>query len=147
MNSVTDSPRLQFGIANMLALTTIVGLMTAFIYRFTYYPINLYVIGMFVSVFCGQLLLFRGKRPRIASALAGFVFTLMLAAYLIANYNLQFGWRYNWDSLGWDVWGATFYSFFGGVIGYILGLVINGVFLIARKMQSPSNETSPNKIE
>jgi hypothetical protein len=149
MNPPTDAPapRLQFGIANILAFTTLIGLLTTLVSWLTFYPINLYLIGMFVSVLASQSLLFRGKRPRSASVLAGVLFTLILAVYLTVDFNLKFGYHYSFKRLEPDVYQCAHFAFWGGVLGYVLGAVISGVFAIARKMQRPVKDASASEAD
>ena len=87
----------------------------------------LLVAGFFTSVGVAQAALFSGKSPRIASLLAGGSYFLLL----LVGYALSVGTAIE-DLIN---CGSLCLFVFGGTCGYIAGIAIAGVFLVADKLR------------
>jgi hypothetical protein len=102
----------------------------------------LLVAGFFTSVGIAQAVLFRGKAPRLASWLAGgSYFSLVLIWFAISN---------DIPAQSVVTCGVLFVFFLGCACGYVAGVSIAGVFLIADYLRKwlgarPSSQEVPEE--
>jgi hypothetical protein len=117
------APR-RFDLATILVVTAAYSILLGSISSFGAHPIiSTSVAGFITFVGLGQALLFRGRRPRLASALVGvLLFELVVG---VSAVSFSFSMRY-------FSWGLLItYAVFGAILGYVAGVMIGGVFLVA----------------
>jgi hypothetical protein len=121
---VYSAPR-RFDLATIFAVTTAYSLLFAAMKGLSFPPIVSSMVAGFITLIgCAQALLFRGSRPRMASVFAG---STIYTAGIICECFLDPGFRPGDWLIGMLIYGVVF----GGVLGYVGGVVVGGVFLIA----------------
>jgi hypothetical protein len=121
----------------MLAFSLLFGAMKAFQFPA---EASASIAGFIAAIGAAQALLFGGRRPRTASLVTGsLIFTGILLATWVANGPRMTHW-------GLILFGATYGVIGGGILGYLSGGIVAGVFLIADKVRKmffkmPSAET------
>ena len=131
----------QFGIGHLLIMIALFGVMFSLLKILHVHPIIyidafLYLCGIAIA----QVVLFNGKRPRMASCIGGFVMGLILG---LGTFAILFSFNnYFLDPHGLDAIGIFLFSlgfiFLGGPIGYLAGCLIAGIFLV--REQKPVQE-------
>ena len=153
---VASVPR-RFGAGVLLILVTAFAVLFAAM-QTVGVPPRLFVIVavLFLGVMLGQILLFKGKKPRAASLLVGgLLFPLEL---LVVDPYVFLGGAYLWGHprmfsgltarllVVCMVGGALVgYVVVGAVLGYMAGCIMAGVFLVQEKLRRRSSP--PVKIE
>jgi drug/metabolite transporter (DMT)-like permease len=133
----------RFGVGTLLLLVTLYGLLFSLL-QATGAPAAVYLVvaGFLTIIALAQMLLFEGKKPRLASFLAGGVCGSVLAL-CGAIVDASFGHRQSPDLL--------FESFLvGGLLGYATGCLLAGVFLFLntfRKREPDPPDDSPFAAE
>ena len=130
VTKVYSVPR-RFDLATLFVVTVAFALLFTLM-RVLRWPMEvvLVVVALLVVVGLAQALLFKGKRPRLASRIAGTVFcTLATFAVLYFEPNSD-------EKVLAIVLAAVFAGFWGILVGYIAGLAVAGVFLIADALRS-----------
>jgi hypothetical protein len=120
----------RFDLATIFIVTLAYSLMFGVMSLLSFPPIaSLLISGFITLVGAGQALLFRGNRPRAASLIIG---ATLYSLGTIAVW-LYFGQRaYPPETLvGFIVFGVIF----GAMLGYISGVIVGGVFLLADSMR------------
>lgn len=118
----------RFGVGTLLVVTTAFALLFG-VLRALHVPGWGFVIvaGYIIVIALGQALLFGGKKPRLASYLVGAItwFGVHLLAVCLAIVL-----RGSWDHLE-ELFPTMFLALtFGGLLGYLTGCLIAGVFLL-----------------
>lgn len=121
----------RFGVGLLLVVTTVYALLFG-VLRALHFPATEFamVVGYITVIGLGQAILFSGKKPRLASYLVG-------AAVCLVLYMVSFGrlipllgfWRSFPELLSILFWSLTV----GGLLGYVTGCLVGGVFLIAKQ--------------
>ena len=119
----------RFGVGTLLLITAMYAVLFAVLRAMQVPPVGFVLIGVFFgAVGLGQMLLFKGQRPRRASVLVGACAypCLFLAAEL-----------YHSGQPGLDLLFAMALAgmISGAVYGYLAGLLIAGVFLVNEKLK------------
>ncbi|MBL8888527.1 MAG: hypothetical protein JNL67_01015 [Planctomycetaceae bacterium] len=121
---VFSAPR-QFDVVTLLVVTAAYAVGFAVLRAVSFPPVGAVIVAaFFTAVALGQSLVFDGTHPRIASAVVGFVFTLiaMLFQLPIQSHVLS----------GEDLLALAFYCLiFGSFFGYFAGVLVGFVFMIA----------------
>jgi hypothetical protein len=124
---IYSAPR-RFDLAMIFVVTAVYAVLFAGMSALQFPPVaSLAVAGFVTFVGIGQALLFRGRRPRTASMVVGaFLFTsATLVLWIATGPGLRF---YGVSRILWS--GAA--CVIGGAIwGYLAGVLVGGVFLLA----------------
>lgn len=137
----------RFGVGTLLLFTTMYALLFGLMQAAGVPPVvPISLAALFTLVGLGQMLLFRGKRPRLASFLVGGAVSCLLA--LVNRLGM---WLFYGTPL--DVWSALRIFFFllpaflwGGLLGYAAGCLLAGVFLLLKpfeKRREHADEAEP----
>jgi hypothetical protein len=137
---VYSAPR-RFDLATLFVVTLAFSLLFGAMKAFSFpAEVSASIAGFIAVIGAGQALLFGGQRPRTASLVTGsLVYTIiMLAAWLYSGPRMT-----PWVGI---VFGATYGIIGGGILGYLSGVFIGGVFLVSDKVRKlffkpPSVET------
>ena len=125
---VYSVPR-RYDLATLFAVTLAYAILFALLRVFHATPGVMLATGAFIAlVGLGQALLFKGSAPRAASALVGmivwgiapFVFGLMLSGPGLSYRDVER-----------MMYAAPFEAIGGALLGYVTGVAVGGVFLIA----------------
>jgi len=118
----------RFGMGVLLVITAMYAVLFGVMRGIGANPITFVLVTLFfTAVGTGQMLLFRGRQPRWASMVAGAAACPLLYLGGIIYYRLAFGLRTSPDICG----GFTCGVIAGAIYGYLAGVLIAGVFLIA----------------
>jgi hypothetical protein len=125
----------QFGIGILLVITTMFAVLFAIMQMLKLPPLAFAGIAVFFgAVGLGQMLLFKGKRPRRASVIVGACFLPCLVFGSIVFEMLSLG------GVGPDLSIALFCPVFwipvGALLGYLAGGLIAGVFLLINTLEN-----------
>ena len=121
---VYSAPR-RFDLATIFAVTTAYSLLLAAMKGLNFPPITCSMVAGFIALIaCAQALLFRGLKPRKASVFAG---SAIYSAGIFCECFLDPGFRPG----SWLIVTVIYGVVFGGVLGYVGGVVVGGVFLVA----------------
>jgi len=126
----------RFGVGTLLLITTMYAVLFAILRGLRATSSAFVVLGMFFfAIGLGQMLLFKGQHPRRASVIVGASLALIAFAITQATFPPV-------DVMALAVLfpAGIFVLFFGGVGGYVAGVFIAGVFLLADKIQRVSGE-------
>jgi hypothetical protein len=119
-----SAPR-RFDLATIFVVTAAYSLLLGSLSALRVWPVITLGIAGFISfVGIGQALLFRGRKPRLASILVGAAL-IGLTTLAIWLYNILF------ISLADTLYATAVYTIFGALFGYLAGGLIGGVFLLA----------------
>jgi len=138
----------RFSIGTMMILTTLFAVLFG-ILKACHAPPNVFVS---ISVFIGgiaacQAVLFKGKQPRLASAVGGILmFFLIGAVMVVLEYRATTGPFHDIIYLVGSIVGVTMAAmFFGGPLGYAVGCVAAAVFLVRKEPDDsePTPEEQP----
>ena len=133
---VASVPR-RFGVGVLMILMTAFAVLFAVMKTCGAPPEVFMIIAvLFLAVTLGQILLFQGKHPRRASAVAGAV-TFPLEMLCLAIFST--GWR---DNLLPDVF---MFAASGALCGYVAGCVMASIFLVQERFRRRSK--SPATVE
>jgi hypothetical protein len=120
---------IQFGISTLLVVTAMYAVLFGVMRMFDASPSTFVVIAMlFTAVGLGQVLLFKGRRPRKASMVVGGGFFVGL--WVI--YRIAFGNDYFYHPFA--PFDPVEGAFFGAMWGYVVGLLISGAFRVSREL-------------
>src|SRR5262249_26485806 len=126
---IYSAPR-RFDLATIFVVTLAYSLLLGAMSAVSFPPMASLIIAGFVSlVGIGQAVLFGGARPRTASVLVGIVLyvCIMLAVWIFDGQRM-----YSTTFL----LVMTSYSLVGGaILGYLAGVLVGGVFLVAEKIR------------
>ncbi|MBN1908451.1 MAG: hypothetical protein JW818_01815 [Pirellulales bacterium] len=137
----------RFPMGTLMLMVTLFAVLFAVMQSFKLPGWLIFVIaGLFLAVGMGQVWLLRGRRPKLASMIAGAVFVPAVAAILY----LMFGRRYPSASLNvWDYLLAALLAYIsipvGVVLGYVFGCLAAGVFLFWRVEPDESADDRPEE--
>ncbi len=95
----------------------------------------LFVGGFVLVVGLGQVVLFRGEKPREASLCAGVAAWILLGT-LGTLAGAWSGAARRWETVIWMLFAIVFSAFLGAALGYITGCVLAGVFLVADRIRT-----------
>lgn len=129
----------RFDLATIFVVTLAYSLLFGAMSAVSFPPVaSAMVAGFILIVGVAQALLFGGKKPRTASIIAGAaIYSIaMLGVWIAQGPRLYSSWQM--------LVPATFMVASGGMLGYIAGVVIGGVFLVADKLR---NRFSRGQIE
>ena len=132
----------QYGVGTMLIITAIYGVLFALLASVDAPPAAFVVPALFLAgVGLAQMLLFRGKRPREASLLAGSSLCMAGAATGVVMMHVA-GERGD----GVLLWTVVLTPALGAVCGYLVGAAIGGPFLVAEWLRHgrPTDEEDPD---
>jgi hypothetical protein len=118
----------QFGVGTMLLITTVYALLFALLSALHAHPAAFAVIGLCTfAIGLGQMLLFKGKRPRLASVIVGASLGIgfLIVVSIIDELHIH-GRIFHWELL-------AIAAIYGGVSGYVVGSLIASIFLFADK--------------
>ena len=122
------SVRRKLDLASLLVFTTgyavLFALMSVYRLDAKYFPV---VAGFFTSIGLSQAWLFGGKAPRIASGLAGTIYSVLIALIFLRESSSSF------DKI---VLIIVFVSILGLSIGYYSGVCIAGVLLVIDNLRA-----------
>ena len=125
----------QFGISTLLVITAMYAVLFAALRACHASPSVFTVIALFfTAVGLGRRFLFKGRRPARASMIAGACFFVGL--YII--YRLAFGQAYLYHPFA--PFDPLEGAFFGAILGYLVGLLIAGAFLLIRMHKALWNQ-------
>lgn len=125
----------RFGVGVLMIITAMYAALFAVLHTFGFSPVAFGIVVLFfTTVGLGQMLLFKGQRPRKASVLVGACFFpgfyLTVLVYR-AIFPVGPSPRVAGDFCG----GLPCIVLAGALMGYLAGILIAGVFLIADKIQ------------
>jgi hypothetical protein len=121
----------RFDLATIFVVTLAYSLLFGLMSTLSFPPsASAMVAGFILIVGAAQAVLFGGKKPRTASIIAGAaIYSVAMIAVWFANGPRLYS---SWQILV----PATFMVASGGMLGYIAGVVIGGVFLVADKLRN-----------
>jgi len=117
----------QFGVGILLVITAMYAVLFAVLRAMDAPPSVYTMVGLFVfAIGLGQMLLFKGQRPRRASMIArlGFVVSASILHWIFEGFETI--------DLVWLLNGAVY----GVVCGYVAGVLIASVFLLIDKLRT-----------
>jgi hypothetical protein len=127
----TGMPR-RFGVGSLLALTTLFAVLCAFLASSQAHPAVFALVAIYLAgIVLAQMLLFRGRKPREASILAGAGMAVLLVGAALALEAL-FGERHARDPLPILL---IFAPAIGAATGYVVGGVVGGMFLVSNGLR------------
>ncbi len=134
----------RFGVGTLLLFTTMVALLFGLTQAAGVPPVVPISLAVFFTlVGLGQMLLFGGKKPRLASFLVGGVACCApVLAGAVADVVASGGFQL----IELMVPALLFAFLFGGVMGYVAGCLLAGVFLLLKpfeKRREHANEAGP----
>ena len=119
-----SAPR-RFDLFTILIVTTAYAILFSAMNGLRFHPImSVYVAAFITIVGIGQAVLFGGRQPRFASAVSGAM--AYFIGYLCFIF-LEPRWQIGFSTVTAIFASATF----GSVLGYIAGVLVGGVFLVA----------------
>jgi hypothetical protein len=121
----------RFDLATIFVVTLAYSLLFGAMNAISFPPIaSAMVAGFILIVGAAQAVLFGGKKPRMASIIAGAVIysVVMVGAWIASGPRLYSAWQL--------LAPASFVVAGGGMLGYLSGVVIGGVFLVADKFRN-----------
>jgi putative addiction module component (TIGR02574 family) len=119
-----SAPR-RFDLYTIMIVTAAYAILLSGLSALRYPPVvSCYVAAFFTLVAIGQALLFGGSRPRPASVYTGMV------AWFLGTFGYVFL-DPHFDFFSFLPAGIVFSLLFGGILGYIAGVLVGGVFLVA----------------
>ena len=126
----------QFGVGMLLVVTAVYAVLFAILRASKAPPGAFVVVGLFPFLIgLGQMLLFKGKRPRRASMIVGACIAAVLwitGEFVITN---------NQPALT-DIVGEAICGAIGGAFyGYVVGVLIAGVFLVIDKVRNAQDKS------
>jgi hypothetical protein len=130
---IYSAPR-RFDLATIFVVTLAFALLLGFMKAFSFPPAtSMAIAGFILLVGIGQALLFGGKQPRTASLIVGAATyaIAMLAAWMISGPRL-------YDE-GTILIMMTYTIVGGAILGYLAGVMVGGVFLLADNLRSRSS--------
>jgi hypothetical protein len=132
---VYSVPR-RYDLATLMAVTFAYALLFGGMRFWEFPPLAVGGVSLFVTlVGLGQAVLFRGRRPRAASAVMGILgFSAVLAWIVISNN----------DPISLPA-AAIYSSIWGTILGYLAGVLVAGVFLIAELIRRLLRRLSTRK--
>jgi hypothetical protein len=121
----------RFDLATIFVVTLAYSLLFGTMKAISFPPIASAIVGGFISIVgAAQAFLFGGKQPRTASIIAGaLIYSLALAAVWIASGPRIYGTSALLVSASFTIAGGAF-------LGYLAGVIIGGVFLVADKLRN-----------
>lgn len=123
----------RFGMGTLLLITAMYAVLFAVLRAFGLPPSAfLFVALFFTAVGLGQMLLFKGERPRRASVVVGAGF-YAVATLVLFGYERVVHHRGTYPDL---CFGLFWFPISGGIAGYCGGLLIAAVFLLIDKWKS-----------
>lgn len=129
----------RYGVGTLLAITAIYAVLFALLATIEAPPAFYIVPGVFpAGVAAGQILLFRGTRPREASLVAGSSLVTLGMAGVVVFLHLSGG-----SGDGVLLWIVVFSPALGAPLGYLVGVAIAGPFLIAQRLGHRHVESEP----
>jgi len=136
----------QFGIGQLLILFAIFGVMFAVLKTINVHPIIYIDMSLFLcGIAIGQAVLFKGRRPRMASCIVGFILGLILGFGIFAIrmlFDKYFTGSY--DPRNTDDFDFLFFALgfiiLGGPFGYLVGCLIAGIFLRRERESDKAND-------
>ena len=130
----------RYGVGTLLTITAIYAVLFALLATIEAHPVFFVVPGVFLAgVAAGQILLFRGTRPREASLMAGSSLVTLGMAGVVVFLHLSGG-----PSDGALLWTVVFSPALGAAFGYLVGGTIAGPFLIAQRLGHRRIESEPS---
>jgi hypothetical protein len=128
---VFSAPR-RFDLATIFAVSIAYAMLFGLL-RYGQMPPIVFAIvpGYFTVIAVAQALLFKGKRPRVASVLTGLT--------------LSVGFFYYGQTVGRPVRLLLFVAAFGAFIGYVGGVIVGLVLLIAYAVRSDHSGRTNNR--
>ena len=138
-SDVASVPR-RFGVGVLLILVTAFAALFAAMRSLNFRPKVFGIFGLlFLGVTLGQISLFKGRRPHLASLLVGGV--LLPLEFLIADHYVIFGIVYGLGNLP-GFWGGAIRVLLallgvaiGALVGYLVGCIMAGVFFVQEKIR------------
>src|SRR3954451_2003365 len=126
---IYSAPR-RFDLSTIFVVTLAYSLLFGAMAGLSFPPAVSVIVGAFVlCVGAGQALLFGGKRPRTASLIVGtLIYSLAMVAVWLVNSPRMY------PASAVLVMG-TYVMIGGGILGYLSGVMIGGVFLVADKLR------------
>jgi hypothetical protein len=124
----------RFGVGALLLLVTLFGFVFSMLRALdAHAAVYLGVGGFLIVIALAQMVLFQGKKPRLASFMAGGVYCSALAVGAsVVNTAHGYPPRPNF------LFGPFL---FGGLLGYFAGCVLAGVFLLLKSLRQPEPDT------
>lgn len=121
----------RFDLATIFVVTLAYSLLFGMMKAISFPPIASAIVGAFILIVgAAQAFLFRGKQPRTASIVAGaLTYALAIAAAWIASGPRIYGTTELLLSASFTLAGGAF-------LGYLAGVFIGGVFLVADKLRN-----------
>lgn len=121
----------QYGIRTMLIITAIYGVLFAFLAWLEAHPALFVLPAVFLAgVGLAQMFLFRGRRPREASLVAGSCLFFAAAALAVVISHLG-----GESGDGGFLWAVVLAPAVGAALGYLVGVAIAGPFLVAKRLR------------
>lgn len=125
---IYSAPR-QFDLATIFVVTFAYSLLFALMSALSFPPVSSLAMGGFITlVGIGQAVLFAGRLPRAASLLTGAIACIPITIAVIMS--TPRGFRN--DTL---LLSVPFSFIFGAGLGYLAGVLVGGVFLVADKIR------------
>ena len=120
----------QFGIGILMVMVTMYAVLFAVMRALRFPPTLFFIVALFFTVVgLGQMFLYKGQRPRRASAMVGIWFMWCLAGITLIIEGVKSGFSLAYS--GQLVLGFAFLGFlYGAICGYVAGLLIAGVFVL-----------------
>jgi hypothetical protein len=121
----------RFDLATIFVVTLAYSLLFGMMKAISFPPIASAIVAGFISIVAAaQAFLFRGKQPRTASIIAGaLTYSLAIAAVWIASGPRIYATSELLISASFTIAGGAF-------LGYLAGVIIGGVFLVADKLRN-----------
>jgi len=127
-SKIYSAPR-RFDLATIFVVTSAYSLLFAVMSALNFPPVSSLVVGGFITaVGIGQAVLFGGRIPRAASVVTGAVICIPIT--IAVTMSTSRGFR------GSELLLSIPFSFtFGAMFGYVAGVLVGGVFLVADKVR------------
>jgi putative addiction module component (TIGR02574 family) len=124
VSKLYSAPR-RFDLATIFAVTAAYSILLGGMSALRFPPeVSCYVAAFITLVGIGQAVLFRSSMPRLASVLTGMV------AYFLCTISFALV-EPRFDLFGFMPAAIVFSIVFGGLLGYLAGVLVGGVFLVA----------------
>jgi putative addiction module component (TIGR02574 family) len=136
-----SAPR-RFDLATIFVVTLAYSLLFAFMSAMQFPPGASLVVGGFITlVGAGQALLFGGNRPRTASIMtgAGLALVASVAFWVFVAPDFM---RQQYFALM-----TLSYVFHGAILGYVAGVMVGGVFLVADAVRRKFGRQAPDGVD
>ena len=120
----------QFGIGILMVITAMYAILFSVMRALRFPSTPFFIVALFFTVVgLGQMFLYKGQRPRRASAMVGIGFMSCVWGIILIIEGVKGG--VSMSSGGQIVFGLVFVGFaYGAIFGYLAGLLIAGVFLV-----------------